>query len=339
MPVTRMLDYGMSYHDATTIHRESERGGSWDAVAVRLADAHLDRAVAATDRGHRETAVEAYRSAAVCLVFSQLAYNFDGDRKRELYCWLVDAFGRAAALDTRLAVQHLTVPFDGAALAGWLVRPPLTNSPPTVVLVGGQSGWGPAYFPAARALADRGIATLLAEIPGQGETRLLHGLHLKADVHRAFSALADHLLARGDLGAGLGVWGNSFGGLPAALAAARDRRFTACCVNGAWAHPGIPTFRTAAEQAAAMVGSPDPARIGEVFDALAFRPERDRLACPLLVLHGGADPLITRDDQQPFLDGADDATLRVWADGEHTLYNHAAERTAIVADWFCDILR
>ncbi len=26
--------------------------------------------------------------------------------------------------------------------------------------------------------------------------------------------------------------------------------------------------------------------------------------------------------------------LRTWPDGEHTLYNHAAERDALVADWF-----
>ncbi|WP_369646522.1 hypothetical protein [Variovorax sp. V118] len=29
-----------------------------------------------------------------------------------------------------------------------------------------------------------------------------------------------------------------------------------------------------------------------------------------------------------------DVTLRVWEDGEHTIYNHAAQRTAFVADWF-----
>ncbi|MGY2487996.1 serine aminopeptidase domain-containing protein [Cupriavidus sp. CP313] len=59
---------------------------------------------------------------------------------------------------------------------------------------------------------------------------------------------------------------------------------------------------------------------------------------PVIVLHGGADPLVKLEDQQPFLDAAltDDVTLRIWPDGEHTIYNHAAERTALVADWFAD---
>ncbi|MNT82280.1 hypothetical protein D3C72_2219920 [compost metagenome] len=33
-----------------------------------------------------------------------------------------------------------------------------------------------------------------------------------------------------------------------------------------------------------------------------------------------------------------DVTLRVWEDGEHTIYNHASERTAFVADWFAQRL-
>jgi hypothetical protein len=50
--------------------------------------------------------------------------------------------------------------------------------------------------------------------------------------------------------------------------------------------------------------------------------------------------LVRLEDQQPFLDAAvnPDATLRVWDDGEHTIYNHAAERTAFVADWFAQRL-
>ncbi|MBU3062359.1 lysophospholipase [Nocardia sp. NEAU-G5] len=61
-----------------------------------------------------------------------------------------------------------------------------------------------------------------------------------------------------------------------------------------------------------------------------------RLRCPLLVLHGGRDPIVELADQRPFVDAADtgDATLQVWDDGEHTIYNHSAERTAVVADWF-----
>jgi alpha-beta hydrolase superfamily lysophospholipase len=85
-----------------------------------------------------------------------------------------------------------------------------------------------------------------------------------------------------------------------------------------------------------MLGTNDQAAIQDNFDRISLRPE-DRIDCPVLVLHGGQDPLVGLGDQQPFLDAAahhGDATLRVWDDSEHTIYNHSSERSALVADWF-----
>jgi len=338
MPITRMLDYGMTYHDAVTIHRETDRGIAWDIVATRLAEEHRARAVHAVENRQIETAVQEFRLAAVDFNFAQLAYNADIGRKRELYGKMTESFARAAELDVRLAVEHIRLPYAGALIAGWLVRPRSTDKPPTVMIVGGQSGWGPAYFSAAQALSDRGIATMLVEMPGQGETRLQHGLYLDSEVPEALSAVISYLRTRDDLGHGVGVWGNSFGGLPAALVAARDPRVGGCCINGAWAQPVISPFRTAAEQAFAMVGSLDPTQVIEVFQALAFKVGHDKISCPVLVLHGGNDSLITRDDQQPFLDGAENSSIKMWEDGEHTIYNHCLERNSLVADWFSDSL-
>ncbi|MGH3585618.1 MAG: alpha/beta hydrolase family protein, partial [Pseudonocardia sp.] len=162
---------------------------------------------------------------------------------------------------------------------------------------------------------------------------------LDVDVRAAYSALVTYVRDRGELGPRVGLWGNSFGGLFAATTAASDPRVAAVCVNGAPARPRLLDFRTFAEQAGAMLGTTDPAAIQRNFDRLAHT-DTDRIGCPLLVLHGGADPLITPADQQPFLDAAThpSTTLRTWKDGEHTMYNHADERTAYVADWFADTL-
>jgi len=111
-------------------------------------------------------------------------------------------------------------------------------------------------------------------------------------------------------------------------------------VNGAPAVPAVPEFRTAREQMAAVVGTDDLDRVAEIMDSLRFDPDKHRIGCPLLLLHGGHDPLARYEDQEPFLRAADPATatLRIWPDGEHTLYNHAAERDALTADWFTDHL-
>ncbi|MGW1024731.1 hypothetical protein ACWD4J_13665 [Streptomyces sp. NPDC002577] len=91
---------------------------------------------------------------------------------------------------------------------------------------------------------------------------------------------------------------------------------------------------------AAVLGTDHPDRVAEVMDSLRSYPGKHRIGCPLLLLHGGEDPLACYEDQEPFLRAADPstATVRIWPDGEHTLYSHAAERDACTGDRFMDDL-
>ncbi|MDI9695508.1 alpha/beta hydrolase [Burkholderia cenocepacia] len=337
MPVTRLLDCGMDYADAVALHARTSAGEPWDVAAEALADAQLARATQAADAGHLVTAADAQAMAIADLLFAQMAFNHDVPRKRALYARLVDASHDLARWSDK-RIERVEVPFDAARLIGWLVRPATEPIRGTVIVFGGQSGWGFAYWPIARALAARGVATLLAEGPGQGETRLEQRIFVDVDMTAAYRRFVDHVAER--VPGPIGIWGNSIGGLWAASTAASDARIAACCVNGALAAPTLLPFRTFVEQAAAMLGNDDPEAVSANFARMRFSSERDRIACPLLVLHGGADPLIRLDDQQPFLDAATsgDATLRVWPDGEHTIYNHASERTAFACDWFVERL-
>ena len=56
----------------------------------------------------------------------------------------------------------------------------------------------------------------------------------------------------------------------------------------------------------------------------------------VLVVEGGLDPLLPLGGQAPFLrlSDAPGGGVLTWPDGEHTIYNHAAQRNAQVADWF-----
>lgn len=338
MSLTRLLDCGMDYADATALHARTSNGEQWDAVAEALAAAQFARAALAADAGHLFTAADAQANGIAALLFAQMAFNDDVPRKRSLYAQLSGATRRLADWSDK-AIERVELPFAGAQLIGWLVRPCAKPVRGTVIVFGGQSGWGLAYWPVARALAARGLATLLAEGPGQGETRLEQGIFLDVDVTAAYRRFVDHVTADATLGRA-GIWGNSIGGLWAASTAAADPRIAACCVNGALASPTLLPFRTFVEQAAAMLGNDDPDAITANFARLRFEPRRESIGCPLLVLHGGDDPLIRLEDQQPFLDAAqaENATLKIWPDGEHTIYNHSAERTAFVCDWFAEQL-
>lgn len=339
MPFTRLTDCGMDPADARTLLADSAAGTPWEDVATALGEAQLERARNAAESGHRVTARQAYRFASAAFNFAQMAYQTDTEQKRELYARHTEA---TAAL-TEFPEAHLErvqIPYRDGVLGGWLQLPPSGTAPATVIVWGGLSGWGAAYLRVADAYTERGLACLLAEGPGQGESRLRHGLYIDERVTEGFARFVDVVEEDPRLGGAIGVHGNSFGGLFAAHLAAADPRVGAVLVNGAPARPVLPDFRTAREQMIGVIGTEDPDRLTEVVAGLRFDPDKHRIGCPLLLLHGGQDPVARYEDQEPFLHAADPATttVRGWPDGQHTLYNHATERDALTGDWFSDRL-
>jgi alpha-beta hydrolase superfamily lysophospholipase len=339
MPYTRLVDCGMTPADARTLLTATATGQAWAETAAGIADARNTAAESALTAGHRLTAVQNARWAAAAALFAQMAENEDTPLKRKLYHRYVQLVARVAEL-SQPAIERLEVPYRQGRLVGWLCLPASGAAAATVVLWGGLSGWGAAYLGAADALTARGLACLLAEGPGQGEPRLTGRLYVDEHVADGFARFLDAVDADRRLGGAIGVQGNSFGGLFAAHLAAQDGRVGACVVNGAPARPQLPPFRAARAQFEAALGSQDEQQLTAVLDRLRFDPGRHRVGAPVLVLQGGADALIPDPAiQAPFAEAAGPrGELRIWPDGEHTLYNHAAERDALIGDWFLDQL-
>jgi alpha-beta hydrolase superfamily lysophospholipase len=338
MSINRMLDYGMAREQAERAHREVISGPPWDVCLELIADEALDRAQTAEASGQWAVAAEHFRAAAASLIFAQMAFNFDVDRKRTLYRRMTDCFVEHARL-ARLSIEKFEAPYRGGRLFGWLCRASQQASSPIVIVFGGMSGWATAYLSMAEALCDAGLSCMLVDGPGQGESRLESGLFLDADVAAGFSCFVD-LASEASVGAPIGIWGNSFGGLFAALTAVADTRISACCVNGAPLQCEIPPFRTAAEQMAAMFGKPNLNDLDAVMQALSFDRARSPVAVPTLIVEGGADPLVPLGTQSAFREGNEHPLSRTmtWPDGEHTIYNHASERNAMVSQWFAESL-
>jgi alpha-beta hydrolase superfamily lysophospholipase len=177
------------------------------------------------------------------------------------------------------------------------------------------------------------MLAILAEGPGQGLTRMRGGMHLSSHTLPAFREFLTQ--AQEQSIANLGIWGNSFGGLFAALTATSDPRVQAVCINGAPMNQLVPPFRTAREQMDAVFGTAHETELHRQLVALSLG-EHDRTDAAMLVLEGGQDPLVPAGSQAAFLALAASgrSELRSWVDGEHTLYNYAQERNAQVADWF-----
>lgn len=336
MSPERMVDGGLAPADVRRLRATTDAGAAWDDALVAIAEDRAVQAEEALAAGHVVTAREAYRWSAAASLFAQMAFNDDSAHRAARYARFTETVGLAGAL-AEPPWEHVELPFGEGRLFGWLVRP-AGPARGTVIVLGGQSGWGATYLRAADALLARGLAAFLVEGPGQGETRMRGGVLLDVDVRAAYSTFVDHVLADPSLGGSVGIWGNSMGGLFAATTAASDPRISAVCVNGAPARPRLLGFRTFDEQAAAMLGGADEAAVQANFDRIALQDD-DRIAGAVLVVHGGEDPIVSREEQQPFLDAAlGEATLREWEDGDHTIYRHGEERNAVVADWFADHL-
>jgi alpha-beta hydrolase superfamily lysophospholipase len=337
VPITRMTDYGVPLGDALRVHLDSqaEASPSWDVLCERVAATHLEMASDASRFCHPLTAQLNWRAAASLLQCAQLAFNHDTKRKIELYAASRSAMGKYAS--TTSSVSELVVPTAKGALYGWIVRPASGTPQAAVLILGGLSGWGSVYLDMAQALASRGILAILGEGPGQGFSRMRSGLRLDIDTLPLFSRLID--AASLECGNQVGVWGNSFGGLFAAHLAASDMRVKAVCINGAPTAPEVPAFRTAREQMQALFGVNE-AALRETLARISMHPGKHEISADMLVVEGGKDSLVPLGAQGAFLELGlrSRSRLLTWADGEHTIYNHAAHRNAQIADWFQDCL-
>lgn len=338
IPVTRMVDCGVPLGDALNVHRRTAHDDlpPWDEVCEELARRHVAVAEEAALAGSRLTASQAWRAASALLQCGQLAFNADIARKKAMYEQAHAALECHARLGDDLAAFTRQTPHG--PLHGWLVRPATMPAKGAVIVVGGLSGWGASYLDMGRALAARGLLAILAEGPGQGLTRMRSGMHLRPETLPLMGEFLSH--AQSLSASRLGIWGNSFGGLLAAGLAAVDQRVQAVCINGAPLTPGVPPFRTAREQMEAVFGTTGEQELSERLGMLGLDPRRHRIAAAMLVVEGGRDPIVPLGEQKSFFALAEPGRTRLltWEDGEHTIYNHAEERNALVADWFAQQL-
>ena len=332
VPVTRMVDYGVPPGDALAVHEATaaEDPPAWDAACEERALRHIR--LAEGSREQRQTASHAWRAASALMQCAQLAFNADVPRKKALYERAHEAMREHAALSDDLAPVDL--PTAAGDLQGWVVSPRSMEARAAVIVLGGSSGWGAAYLDMGRALAARGMLSILAEGPGQGRSRMQGGIHLDVAALPLFGRFLDH--AQSLSVDRFGVWGNSFGGLFAAHLAVRDQRVRALCVNGSPMMPVVPTFRTAREQMEAVLGTSSEAVLTERVGALALDPGRHHTGAAMLVVQGGRDAMVPLGSQESFfaLSSSGEKSTFTWRDGDHTIYNHAQERSNRIADWF-----
>ncbi|MGW4773446.1 alpha/beta hydrolase family protein [Nocardia sp. NPDC004278] len=342
MPLQRLIGNGLDYADVVELYALADAGIPWADAGARIGERIADSAIESLAAGHTLTAHADFLRASACYRVGQVPLPDTDARKTPMYRKLIEYYGEAGAL-TDPAVEHISIPYQGAELLGWLLRPHGVSRPPTVIVMGGFDGWREEYHVGATYLVARGVAVLLVDGPGQGETRVLQGLYLDHDVPKAFSAVVDYLLADHRLGDRIGIWGNSMGGFLAALVAATDSRIAACCVNGGTIRPAeiLDRYHRFITKVQALLGISDPDHAREVMETFVLTDSTlASLRCPLHVMHGTPDRVFLIENAHALYDSAaaQDKTFSEFPDGDHCIYNHSHDKHTRIADWFADRL-
>ncbi|OZF29052.1 hypothetical protein CH294_26695 [Rhodococcus sp. 14-2483-1-1] len=342
MPLQRLIGNGLDYADVTELYALADSGIPWADAGAQLGERIAASAAASKSEGHLVTARSDYLRASACYRVGQVPLPDSDPRKKPMYRKLIEYYGAAGELADP-PVDHVEIPYRGARLCGWLLRPAGVDTPPVVIVMGGFDGWREEYHVGATYLLARGIAVFLVDGPGQGESRILQGLYLDADVPEAFSAMVDHLQTDDRLADRIGIWGNSMGGYLAALVAASDSRIAACAVNGGTVRPAeiLDRYKRFVTKVQALLGIDDPDKAVETMNTFVLTDDTlSGLTCPLHVMHGTPDQIFLIENARALHDGAasSDKTFSEFLDGDHCIYNHSHDKHTRLGDWFADRL-
>ena len=277
----------------------------------------------------------------------------------------VECLRDAASNMRRPRIEPVEVPFEGSSLPALLVHAEQLQersgpAPAMVFFDGFDITKEIQYFKGVPDLVARGIACLLVDGPGNGESVRFRGQYLRHDTESYASAAYEYLAARPEIDPKrIGVMAISLGGYYAPRAAACEQRFACCVAWGAqWDYWQTWKDRFDKLDAGGKPSMSVPWRhLLWIFD-VATREEAmrklegfrldgvvQRITCPFLLMHGAGDEQIPLAIAQKCFDavGATRKTLKVFSREEggyhHCQIDNVSIGVAYMWDWIEDVLK
>ena len=274
----------------------------------------------------------------------------------------VQCFRDAVAQIVRPRIEPVEIPYEGTTLPGLFVHAEgeLTPTPGMIFFDGLDVTKEIQFFKGVPKLAARGIACLIVDGPGNGETIRFRNLRLHYETERYATAAFNFLAARSEIDERrIGVMALNLGGYYAPRAAAFEPRFACCVAWGAqWDYHAVwkRRFEQMARSATPSLSVPwrhilwvlgadsqeDALRRLEPFrlDGVV-----QRIRCPFLFLHGAGDEQIPMEQARACFDavGAQHKTFRIFSREEggyhHCQIDNLSIGIAAMWDWVEEVLR
>lgn len=341
---------GADWNEMHLALREMEAGDtdSWYEQWLGLADEVVALADEAAEAGHEVTARKARLRAANYYRAAEFYLGSDDERKVPTYDLAAETFRRAAKSMNNL--HRVDIPFENSTLPAYLLTPhgDETDVPVVVYIGGADSIKEELYFLGAKQLAERGVATLFIEGPGQGEPLRYRDMYVRPDFEVATSSCIDFLEANERVDADrLGVMGVSLGGFYGPRSAAFDDRIEALVAYGAChdvARDCFDFFPPIREQLEWITGADSQQEARELLSEFTLDGVLDQVTCPTLVCHGENDGIVDPQSAIKTYEGLSNAPreLKMWAEedggSEHCMVDITVRAVPYMADWLANEL-
>lgn len=332
--IHRFLADGVHYRDLMDIRAATPDWSQWCAVWSQYAVASEERGALALSRSLTRTAAKEFARAALYFHYAQNLYYDDPALKRETHDRKVSVFRRAAPLlDPPL--EPVKIAFDGIEMPGYLRLPPGRAKPPCVILLGGLDTTKEDYMVVNDLCAERGLATLAFDGPGQGET--LFRMPWRRDFERSISAVLDYLDTRPEIDRDrIGIIGRSTGGFYAPKAAATDTRIKAAVAWGAMYHlRNLASIPAVTRDGFLFVsGSKSVDEALRFFECINLEGMASKIRCPLLVVHGGLDTITPMENATRLAaEASGPVETLIWEDSGHCCHDRAHIVRPAMADF------
>jgi 2,6-dihydroxypseudooxynicotine hydrolase len=318
----RFLAEGVTYRDLVDIRETVKHIDQWAPTWSRFAREAEERAERARGTGFTLTAGTELTRASIYYFFAQFLLWQDPAGKRAAYHNCARTFAQGAPL-LDPPFERLEIPFEDITLPAYLRLPKGVTRPPIVVLLNGLDTTKEEQLVISNHCVQRGLATLSFDGPGSGETFPRRKLTTEND--RAVYAVLDFLERRRDIDfARLGLIGRSLGGHFAPKVAANDRRVKAVVAWGAMYH--LRNYATIPENTRNIfvhaTGSRSVEESRPFFDGINLEGVASRITCPLMIVHGGRDPITPTENATRLAAEAKGPTeMLFWEDGLHCAHD------------------
>jgi 2,6-dihydroxypseudooxynicotine hydrolase len=335
----RFMTNRVDYNDLQRIRARLDSWDDWCRVWSEMGAEHEALAEEAAAAGHQVTATAAYKRATIYYHFANAIFYRDKAQKEVAHRQKVECFAKAAPYFDPPS-QRLEIPFEDTSLPAYFRRPDGPGPHPCVIMVCGLDSVKEQETEWEETLLKRGMATLSFDGPGQGE--MWHRMKMRPDYEAAVVALVDYLETRDEIDAArIGLLGHSMGGHFGARAAAREQRLAAAVLLAGffelrpWDEMSV--FMRAGLQH--IFGAASEAEARELARQLTLEGVAGDVRCPLLIIHGAKDTLLSLEEAQRLAAATTCPTeLLVFPEGNHACNNIVYKVHPAAADWLADRL-